>query len=78
MDLDGERVTRAFQGSGPFIECGVWKFSPDLLGYMMSRKADEYRALARNIDGNDMFVIPKPLKIDQLEKLLMDFGLFEK
>ncbi len=46
MDLDGERVTRAFLGSGPFIECGVWKFSPTMLGYMMSRKADEYRALA--------------------------------
>lgn len=46
LDLDGTRVTRAFKGSGPFIECGVWKFSPALLGYMMSRKADEYRALA--------------------------------
>ncbi len=40
-------------------------------------QADEYRALAKNIDGNDMFVVPKPLKIDELEKLLMDFGLFE-
>lgn len=46
MDLDGNRVTRAFQGTGPFIECGVWKFSSVMLGYMMSRKADEYRALA--------------------------------
>jgi len=25
-------------------------------------QADEYRALARAIDGNDMFVIPKPMK----------------
>ncbi len=41
-------------------------------------QADEYRALAKNIDGNDMFVVPKPLKIDELEKLLMDFGLFEQ
>ena len=46
MDMDGNRVTRAFQGSGPFIESGVWKFSPAMFGYMMSRKADEYRALA--------------------------------
>ena len=38
-------------------------------------QADEYRTLARAIDGNDMFVIPKPLKIDELEKLLIDFGL---
>lgn len=46
VDLDGHRVTRAFRGSGPCIECGVWKFSPAMLGYMMSRKTDEYRALA--------------------------------
>ena len=41
-------------------------------------QADEYRTLARNIDNNDMFVVPKPLKMDALEKLLMDFGLFDK
>ncbi len=41
-------------------------------------QADEYRALAKNIDGNDMFVVPKPLQISELEKLLMDFGLFEQ
>jgi nitrogenase iron protein NifH len=38
-------------------------------------QADEYRHLAQAIDGNDMFVIPKPLKIEELEKLLMDYGL---
>jgi nitrogenase iron protein NifH len=38
-------------------------------------QADEYRTLARNIDGNDMFVIPKPLKIPELESLLLDFGV---
>ena len=38
-------------------------------------QAAEYRSLAKAIDGNDMFVIPKPLKIDELEKLLIDFGL---
>jgi nitrogenase iron protein NifH len=38
-------------------------------------QADEYRKLARSIDGNDMFVIPKPLSIDNLEKLLIDFGI---
>lgn len=40
-------------------------------------QANEYRALARAIDANKKLVIPKPLTIDQLEKLLMDFGLFE-
>jgi len=37
--------------------------------------ADEYRALARAIDANDMFVIPRPLSINDLESLLLDFGL---
>lgn len=40
-------------------------------------QADEYRNLAKNIDGNDKFVIPNPLKIEELESLLMDFGLME-
>ena len=38
-------------------------------------QADEYRALAKNIDGNQMFVVPKPLQIPELESLLLDFGL---
>ena len=38
-------------------------------------QADEYRSLAAKIDENDMFVIPKPLEIDDLEKLLIDFGI---
>lgn len=41
-------------------------------------QADEYRTLATNIDNNDMFVVPKPLAIEELEKLLMDFGLFDQ
>lgn len=38
-------------------------------------QADEYRALASKIDHNDMFVIPKPLKIEELEALLMEHGI---
>lgn len=38
-------------------------------------QADEYRTLANAIDGNDMFVVPKPLPMEQLEGLLMEFGL---
>ncbi|MBK8014845.1 MAG: nitrogenase iron protein [Deltaproteobacteria bacterium] len=38
-------------------------------------QADQYRHLARSIDENDMFVIPKPLKVDRLETLLLDYGL---
>jgi nitrogenase iron protein NifH len=38
-------------------------------------QADEYRKLAHAVDGNDMFVIPKPIAIETLEKLLIDFGI---
>ena len=38
-------------------------------------QADEYRALAHAIDGNKMFVIPKPLETEELEALLIKFGM---
>ena len=38
-------------------------------------QADEYRKLARAMDQNEMFVIPKPLAIVDLETMLLDFGL---
>ena len=41
------------------------------------KQADAYRSLARAIDGNQMFVIPTPLAIEELEQLLMDYGLME-
>ncbi len=40
-------------------------------------QADEYRALARAIDNNQKFVVPTPLPMDDLEKLLIDFGLVD-
>jgi nitrogenase iron protein NifH len=40
-------------------------------------QADEYRALAKAIDQNNLFVIPKPMDMDTLEKLLIDFGLVD-
>lgn len=40
-------------------------------------QADEYRELARKIDTNDMFVIPKPLTQDRLEEILMEHGLMD-
>ena len=42
-----------------------------------ANQADEYRQLARAIEGNDKFVIPTPLTTDELEKTLMDFGLMD-
>ncbi|MDA3901418.1 MAG: nitrogenase iron protein [Spirochaetes bacterium] len=38
-------------------------------------QADEYRQLAAKIDSNEMRVIPTPLSIEELEKLLIDFGI---
>jgi nitrogenase iron protein NifH len=38
------------------------------------KQADEYRSLAKNIDENEMFVIPKPLTIAELEALLLEYG----
>ncbi|MDR1857207.1 MAG: nitrogenase iron protein [Desulfovibrio sp.] len=40
-------------------------------------QADEYRTLAKKIDGNDMFVIPKPLTQDRLEEILMEHGILD-
>ncbi len=38
-------------------------------------QADEYRTLARKIEENKMHVIPKPMHTDDLEKLLIEYGL---
>ncbi len=38
-------------------------------------QADHYRELAKRIDENEMFVIPRPLSIDELEKLLIEYGI---
>jgi nitrogenase iron protein NifH len=40
-------------------------------------QASEYRTLAKNIDANELKVIPSPLTIDELEELLMEYGLFQ-
>jgi nitrogenase iron protein NifH len=39
------------------------------------RQADEYRELARKIAENKMLVVPKPLQMEELEELLMEFGI---
>jgi nitrogenase iron protein NifH len=40
-----------------------------------AKQADEYRALAKAIDGNRMFVVPQPIPIEELESLLIEFGV---
>jgi nitrogenase iron protein NifH len=38
-------------------------------------QADEYRTLAKKIEENDMMVIPSPIAIEELETLLIDYGI---
>lgn len=49
----------------------VIEFEPE------AKQADEYRALARKIEENQLFVIPKPMTQDRLEEILSEFGFFE-
>ncbi|WP_337997413.1 nitrogenase iron protein [Oleispirillum naphthae] len=42
-----------------------------------SKQADEYRTLAKKIVENKMFVIPTPIEMEDLETLLMEFGLMD-
>jgi nitrogenase iron protein NifH len=39
------------------------------------RQAEEYRQLARKIAENKKLVIPTPLQMEELEELLMEFGI---
>ena len=41
------------------------------------KQADEYRALANKIVENKKFVIPTPITMDELEALLMEFGIMD-
>jgi nitrogenase iron protein NifH len=49
----------------------VIEYSPE------HKQAQEYRELARKIAENKMFVIPKPLQMEELEGLLMEFGIIQ-
>jgi nitrogenase iron protein NifH len=40
-------------------------------------QAQEYRNLAKAIDENKMFTIPKPMTQERLEEILLEFGLME-
>ena len=43
-----------------------------------AKQADEYRQLATKIMNNTKLVIPTPITMDQLEDLLMKFGIMEE
>ncbi|MBW4628723.1 MAG: nitrogenase iron protein [Brasilonema octagenarum HA4186-MV1] len=54
-----------------FYSKTVIEYAPDC------QQAQHYRNLAKAIDQNTNFVIPKSMSNDQLEKLLEKFGLFD-
>ncbi len=45
------------------------QYSPD------HDQSNEYRALAKKIENNENLVIPTPITMDELETLLVDFGI---
>lgn len=49
----------------------VIEYAPD------SAQANEYRRLAKAIDENTHFTIPKPMSQERLEQILMEYGLME-
>jgi nitrogenase subunit NifH len=49
----------------------LYKYDPK------AKQADEYRALARKIVDNKKFIIPVPLEMEELEDLLMEFGIMD-
>lgn len=49
----------------------VIEFDPE------DEQADEYRALARKIEENELFVIPKPMTQERLEEILLEYGLLD-
>jgi nitrogenase iron protein NifH len=49
----------------------VIEYSPE------HKQAEEYRQLAQKIADNTMFVVPTPLEMEELEELLMEFGIME-
>jgi len=49
----------------------VIEYSPE------HKQANEYRTLAQKIQDNKMLVVPTPLEMEELEDLLMEFGIME-
>ncbi|GAB6142240.1 nitrogenase iron protein [Methylosoma difficile] len=43
-----------------------------------AKQADEYRQLALKIRDNTNFIIPAPITMDELEELMMEFGILEQ
>ena len=49
----------------------VIEFDPE------ANQSDEYRELARKIEENQSFVIPKPMTQERWEEILLEYGLLD-
>jgi nitrogenase iron protein NifH len=49
----------------------VIEYEPD------SNQATEYLTLAKNIDNNTKFVVPTPQPMDELESMMLEFGIID-
>ena len=43
-----------------------------------AKQANEYRVLAKKIETNTKLTIPTPITMDELEELLMKFGILDE
>ena len=43
-----------------------------------AKQANEYRTLAQKVIHNQKFVVPTPCTMDELEELLMEFGIMDE
>lgn len=45
VDISGNQISRAWQGNSDFVDVGLWKVSPKVIGLMLEDKTDEHRML---------------------------------
>ncbi len=45
VSVDGDRVTRAWEGDSDYVDIGFWKFSQDIVQRMTGRREVEYRIM---------------------------------
>jgi NDP-sugar pyrophosphorylase family protein len=45
VDVSEGRIARAWRGTGEYVDAGLWRLSPRLMGAMMQGRSDEVRVL---------------------------------
>ncbi|MGR3469026.1 MAG: NTP transferase domain-containing protein [Shimia sp.] len=45
VSLEGDRVTRAWEGESPYVDIGFWKLTEDIVRRMTARREVEYRIM---------------------------------